>query len=73
MYATAEESRDSIEDLYRRVWAHSDATIDALELDAPGRVPWWPAERADVTLQRVLTHMIDETRGTPVTPTSSAS
>ena len=60
MYATAEESRDSIEDLYRRVWAHSDATIEALDLDSPGRVPWWPAEHADVTLLDALTHLIDE-------------
>ena len=52
MYATPDESRAFIEDLYRTVWAHSDATIEALDLDAPGRVPWWPAERADVTLLR---------------------
>jgi hypothetical protein len=23
-------------------------------------VPWWPAERADVTLLRVLVHVLDE-------------
>jgi hypothetical protein len=47
--------------LYRRVWAHSDATIDALPLDATGDVPWWPEERRQVTLQRVLVHMLAET------------
>ena len=41
MWATAEESRDGIIELYRRVWAHSDATIAALGLDARGSVPWW--------------------------------
>jgi uncharacterized damage-inducible protein DinB len=61
MWATADESRDQIVALYRRAWAHSDATIDALELDATGRVPWWPAERAEVTLHRILVHVIAET------------
>ena len=61
MWATADESRDDIVGLYRRVWAHSDATIDALELDAPGHVPWWPDDRSEVTLHRILVHVIAET------------
>ena len=61
MWATAEETRDQITDLYRRVWAHSDATVAELPLDAVGQVPWWPPERADVTLHRILVHMIAET------------
>jgi hypothetical protein len=61
LWATPEESREDIVGLYRRVWAHSDATIDTLALDAPGRVPWWPGERANVTLQLVLVHVIAET------------
>ena len=61
MFATADESRKSIEDLYRRVWAHSDATIEALPLDALGQVPWWPADSREVPLHRVLIHMIAET------------
>ncbi|HZN76833.1 MAG TPA: DinB family protein [Micromonosporaceae bacterium] len=61
MWATAEESREQIVGLYRRVWAHSDATIDALPLDAVGHVPWWPPERKEVTLHRILIHMIAET------------
>ena len=61
MWATAQESRESIVELYRRVWAHSDATIEELSLDATGAVPWWPAERREVTLQRILLHMIAET------------
>ncbi|MDT4988050.1 MAG: hypothetical protein QOI74_2144 [Micromonosporaceae bacterium] len=61
MWATVDESRDGIVDLYRRVWAHSDATIDALALDAVGRVAWWPPERSEVTLHRVLVHLIAET------------
>jgi hypothetical protein len=61
MWATADESRDGVIDLYRRVWAAADATIDALPLDAPGRVPWWPPERAGVTLHRILVHVVAET------------
>lgn len=61
MYAKAEESRDSITGLYRRVWAHSDATIDGNDLDLQGAVPWWPEGRRQVTLHRILVHMIEET------------
>ena len=61
MWATADESREQIVSLYRRVGEHSDATIDALPLDATGRVPWWPEERAEVTLLQILAHMIAET------------
>ncbi|HET8680440.1 MAG TPA: DinB family protein [Micromonosporaceae bacterium] len=61
MWATAEESREHIVGLYQRVWAHSDATIDTLPLDAPGRVPWWPPERNEVTLHRILVHVVAET------------
>ena len=61
MWATADESREEIVGLYHRAWAHSDATIDALPLDAIGHVPWWPAERQEVTLHRILVHMIAET------------
>lgn len=61
MWATPQESRDSIVGLYRRAWAHADATIDALDLDAPGRVPWWPPEMAGVTLHEVLVRVVAET------------
>ena len=57
-FATADETKDGIVDLYGRVAAFVDETIDQLPLDAPGRVPWWPAERADVTLQRIIVHVI---------------
>ena len=59
MWATEEESADYIVDLYRQAWAHSDATIAALDLDAPGTVPWW--RTPDVTLHHILVHVIAET------------
>ena len=61
LWATAAESREQIISLYHRAWTHGDATIEALPLDAVGHVPWWPAERNEVTLHRILVHMIAET------------
>jgi uncharacterized damage-inducible protein DinB len=58
-WATADESRSGILELYGRVCAHSDATIDELDLDAPGRVPWWP--RPEVRLANVIAHVLAET------------
>jgi hypothetical protein len=59
MWATEHETRAEIIDRYRRVWEHSDATINALGIDAPGHVPWWP--RPDVKLFNVLVHVLTET------------
>jgi uncharacterized damage-inducible protein DinB len=61
MWATSDESREQIVGLYHRVWVHSDATIDTLELDSVGHVPWWPDDRREVRLQTILVHMIAET------------
>ncbi|MDN3242811.1 DinB family protein [Glycomyces tritici] len=61
LWATPDESRDYITDLYRSVWDHSDTTIRDLDLDAEGNVPWWPTERSTVTLGQILTHMVAET------------
>jgi hypothetical protein len=62
LWATPEESRASIVELYRRVWTHSDATIEALPLDALGHVPWWAPEHREVTLHLVLVHVVAETQ-----------
>ena len=61
MYATQAESRGQVTDFYRRVWAHSDVTIEELPLDARGSVPWWPEERSSPTLRTLLVHAIQET------------
>jgi uncharacterized damage-inducible protein DinB len=57
-YATEEETKEGLIDLYRRVWSFADGTIGLLPLDAPGKVPWWRPDRQDVTLQRVIVHVI---------------
>jgi uncharacterized damage-inducible protein DinB len=61
MWAGPEESMADIVGLYRRVWGHSDATVAALDLEAPGAVPWWREGAREVTLHRILVHMIAET------------
>lgn len=61
MWSTATESREDLVGLYRRAWAHGDATVAALDLSATGLVPWWPEERQRPTLHRVLVHLIAET------------
>ncbi|NWF25546.1 DinB family protein [Streptomyces sp. PKU-EA00015] len=61
MWATAAESREYIVELYRRAWAHADATIDALALDTIGTVPWWPSGRDEVTLHHAVVRVIADT------------
>ena len=60
MWATAEESRDDVLGLYDRVRQHADATIEALDLDAPGEVAWWRPGNRTVTLHRILVHVTAE-------------
>ncbi|MGK3649512.1 DinB family protein [Pseudarthrobacter enclensis] len=60
MWATAGESVEDIVELHHFAAEHSDATIVALPLDAPGSVPWWPEERRQVTLHQILIHMVAE-------------
>ena len=57
MWATADESREEIIALYQQAATHADATIAALTLDSPGRVPWWPPEREQVTLHQIMVHV----------------
>jgi hypothetical protein len=61
LVATAEESRDDVVGLYHLAWAESARTFDALDLDAVGRVPHWPAERHEVTLHQMLVWVVAET------------
>jgi uncharacterized damage-inducible protein DinB len=61
LWASADETSDQITGLYRRVWVHADATIDALALDAEGHVSWWQEGRRDATLHQILVHVVAET------------
>jgi Protein of unknown function (DUF664) len=60
MGARPDESAEDIVGLFRRSSTHADSTIETLSLDAVGHVPWWPAERSEVTLHRVMVHVIAE-------------
>jgi uncharacterized damage-inducible protein DinB len=62
MWATLEESRAEIVEQYRRVWAHSEITIDTVPLDGLGRVVWWSEGRDVVPLHLILVHLISETQ-----------
>ena len=59
MYATAEETVDEIVGQFRLAWDFAKATIDELDLDTEGEVPWW-GPRNPVTLQLILVHMTTE-------------
>jgi Protein of unknown function (DUF664) len=52
-WANDDETRDGIVDLYRRVWGHTDTTIETLDLDSSGYVPWWDET---VRLFNVMVH-----------------
>lgn len=58
-WATASECRSEIIERYQRVCEHSDATINLLDLDSPGHVPWWP--RPNVKLINAIAHVLAET------------
>lgn len=53
-YATADETAAGIIDLYRRVIAHCERTVELLELDTVGHVRHWAGK--EVTLHWILVH-----------------
>jgi hypothetical protein len=59
LWVTEKESRADVVAGYARACQHADATIDALSIDAPGVVPWWP--QPDVKLFNVMVHVLTET------------
>ena len=61
LWATPAERREDVVAGYRQAWARGGATIAALSLDDVGRVPWWGDGGREVTLHRVLVHVIAET------------
>jgi hypothetical protein len=59
LFVGADETREIIIANYRQACETSNATIESLELDAAGSVPWWGDQ--PVTLHHVLVHVIAET------------
>ena len=58
MWVRPDLTREDIVAVCRRVWAHADATIAALPLDAVGEVPWWPEGDRELSLHRALVHVL---------------
>lgn len=58
LWVEADQTRAEVVDLYRRVWAHTDATIEALGLGDVGYVPWWDEK---VPLFNVMLHCLSDT------------
>jgi len=56
-WATEHESPAEVLAFYRRVWIHADGTIEALDLDSRGYVPWWDEE---VPLFNVMVHRLSD-------------
>ena len=63
MWATADQGRDELLDLYRLAWRHSDESIEQLGLDAPASVPWWAEEKRQTNLGSLVVRVIAETAG----------
>lgn len=59
LFATPEQSREWVVDLYRRAWAHAEGTFAENDLDSVGHVTHWGNEA--VTLHRILVHVATET------------
>ncbi|MGH3471832.1 MAG: DinB family protein, partial [Nocardioidaceae bacterium] len=61
MWATTEESKADLIDLYQSAWRHSDESIAVLDLGAPAHVAWWPEGRRDTTFGALLVRVVAET------------
>jgi uncharacterized damage-inducible protein DinB len=59
LFATPDESREWVVDLYRRAWEHAAGTFEACDLDTVGHVAHWGD--APVTLHQILVHVATET------------
>ena len=46
---------------YRLAWEEAGRTFADRDLESPASVQWWPPERRDVTLGRLLVHVVAET------------
>jgi uncharacterized damage-inducible protein DinB len=61
MWATADESREHLLELYRTAWRHSDESINTLSLESPARVEWWSEGERDTTLGHLVVRVLEDT------------
>lgn len=59
LFATEDESMADVLAWVDGCFAHADATIEQLPIDAEGSVPWWRPGNT-VTLGRILVHVLQE-------------
>lgn len=58
LWVPASESRNAVVALYRHSAEHADVTLETLDLDTRGEVPWWPEDRRHPTLHQVAVHLL---------------
>jgi hypothetical protein len=61
MWATPDQSREYLLDLYRTAWQHSDESLATVPLEAAAEVPWWPEERRATTFGHLVVRVVAET------------
>jgi uncharacterized damage-inducible protein DinB len=61
MWATADESRAYLLDLYATACRHSDESLASLPLDAPAHVAWWSEGERDTTLGHLVVRVLEDT------------
>jgi uncharacterized damage-inducible protein DinB len=61
MWATADESRDHVLDLYRTATTHSDESLATLPLESPAHVSWWSEGKRDTTFGHLVVRVLEDT------------
>ena len=61
MWATADQTREELVELYLRACEHSDGSLAAVPLDHPAAPSWWPEERRHTTFGHLVVRMVAET------------
>lgn len=59
-WVPADISAADVAGFYRAAGRFCDAIFDELPLDAVGRVPWWPEDRAQVSLHAIAVHVLSD-------------
>jgi hypothetical protein len=61
LWATADESRQYIFDLYEQARGHADAVLAEVGLSAPATVAWWPDGERNTTAAALLARVLKDT------------
>ncbi|HYI54832.1 MAG TPA: DinB family protein [Microlunatus sp.] len=61
MWATAEESKEHLLDLYERARDHSDAVVAEVGSASAASVPWWPEDARETTAGALVARVLTDT------------